>query len=78
LQSVDATLIHCSGLSNTHDIFSKRKAAGGMSGIILRFSRLDSELWVYSLVALLLAHIIADFALRGEILSGLYITCLLM
>ncbi len=39
-----------------------------MSGIILRFSRLDSELWVYSLVALLLAHIIADFALRGEIL----------
>lgn len=29
---------------------------------------LDAEFWTYSLVALLIAHMIADFAVRGEVL----------
>lgn len=40
-----------------------------MSSVITLLSRLNSELWTYSLISLLIAHIIADFALRCEFLK---------
>lgn len=40
-----------------------------MSAIALQLRMMDSELWTYSLVSLLLAHIVADFAVRGELLN---------